>query len=142
LKPGETREGLLSPKLSTLPVSRETCSHGFFMLQPQSRAKGLAIRAEVLKVWRLSQIASPKVVYIGNLCYLCTTQKKFMANRGFQVLFLDGVREFLSTLPIKTRLKVIYNVDKVKGGTMDSDLFKKLDGSDDIWEFRTKYDGM
>ena len=25
---------------------------------------------------------------------------------------------------------------------MDADLFKKLDGSDDIWEFRTKYDGM
>lgn len=23
-----------------------------------------------------------------------------------------------------------------------NDLFKKLDGSDDIWEFRTKYNGM
>ena len=25
---------------------------------------------------------------------------------------------------------------------MDNDLFKKLDGSDDIWEFRTKYGGI
>ena len=30
-----------------------------------------------------------------------------------------------------------YNVRKVKSGIMDAELFKKLDGSNDIWEFRT-----
>jgi phage-related protein len=65
-----------------------------------------------------------------------------MAQCRFEVIFLEGVNEFLSTLTPKARAKIIYNVDKVKGGHMDADLFKKLDGSDDIWEFRTKYDGM
>ena len=65
-----------------------------------------------------------------------------MPQYRFEVVFLDGVNEFLSTLTPKARKKIIYNVDKVKGGHMDADLFKKLDGSDDIWEFRTKYDGM
>ena len=65
-----------------------------------------------------------------------------MAQRRFEVIFLDDVDEFLTTLTPKAREKIIYNVDRVKGGYMDADLFKKLDGSDDIWEFRTKYDGM
>ncbi len=65
-----------------------------------------------------------------------------MADKGFQVIFLQGVEDFLSTLAPKVREKIIYNVRKVKSGIKDADLFKKLDGSDDIWEFRTKYDGM
>ena len=65
-----------------------------------------------------------------------------MAQRSFEVIFLEGVDEFLSTLTPKARAKIIYNVRKVKGGVMDADLFKKLDGSDDIWEFRTLYNGM
>jgi len=65
-----------------------------------------------------------------------------MAHREFQVIFLQGVDEFLSSLPAKARAKVIYNIDKVKGGIIDTELFKKLDGSNDIWEFRTKYNGM
>lgn len=65
-----------------------------------------------------------------------------MANKGFQVIFLPGVDDFLSTLAPKVRAKILYNVRKVKDGVIDADLFKKLDGSDDIWEFRTKYDGM
>ena len=58
------------------------------------------------------------------------------------MLFLQDVDDFLSTLSPKVREKIIYNVRKVKSGVMDADLFKKLDGSDDIWEFRTKYNGM
>ena len=58
------------------------------------------------------------------------------------MIFLPGVDDFLSTLAPKVRAKIIYNVRKVKSGVMDADLFKKLDGSDDIWEFRTKFDGM
>ena len=65
-----------------------------------------------------------------------------MANKGFQVIFLQEVDDFLSTLALKAREKIIYNVRKVGSGIMDADLFKKLDGGDDIWEFRTKYGGM
>lgn len=65
-----------------------------------------------------------------------------MANRGFQVIFLQGVDEFIATLTPKAREKIFYNIRKVKGGVVDSDLFKKLDGNDDIWEFRTKYGGL
>lgn len=60
----------------------------------------------------------------------------------FEVVFMDGVREFLNTLPVATREKIFYNVDKVKGGILNKDLFKKLDGGSDLWEFRTLYNGM
>lgn len=55
---------------------------------------------------------------------------------------MDEVREFLDSLADAPREKIIYNVNKVAGGLIDSDLFKKLDGSNDIWEFRTLYNGM
>jgi len=60
----------------------------------------------------------------------------------FEVVFMDEVREFLNTLPVATREKIYYNVDKVKGGILDKDLFKKLDGGSDLWEFRTLYNGL
>ena len=55
---------------------------------------------------------------------------------------MDEVREFFDSLADAPREKIIYNVNKVAGGLIDSDLFKQLDGSDDIWEFRTLYNGM
>ena len=65
-----------------------------------------------------------------------------MANNGFEVIFLQSVDDFLSTLTPKAKAKIMYNIDKVKGGLMDAELFKKLDGSNDIWEFRTLYGGI
>jgi phage-related protein len=55
---------------------------------------------------------------------------------------MDEAMEFLDTLSLAVREKIYYNAGKVAGGVIDNDLFKKLDGSDDIWEFRTKYNGM
>jgi len=60
----------------------------------------------------------------------------------FEVVFMDEALEFLDTLSLAVREKIYYNAGKVAGGVIDNDLFKKLDGSDDIWEFRTKYNGM
>jgi len=60
----------------------------------------------------------------------------------FEVFFMDEALEFLDTLSLAVREKIYYNAGKVAGGVIDNDLFKKLDGSDDIWEFRTKYNGM
>ena len=55
---------------------------------------------------------------------------------------MDEVQEFLDTLADAPREKIIYNVKKVAGGVIDSDLFKKLEGGSDLWEFRTLYNGL
>ena len=57
-------------------------------------------------------------------------------NGKFVVIFLSGAREFLIELDIKSRDKVIFNIDKSKI-INDKDLFKKLKG--EIWEFRTLF---
>lgn len=59
-------------------------------------------------------------------------------NKKFEVIFLEQAIEFLNSLDLKTREKIYYNVDKAKLG-LDPKLFKKL--TDEIWEFRTKYQG-
>ncbi len=60
-------------------------------------------------------------------------------NSKFEVLFLDDAREFILGLDVKTRAKILYNIDKSKI-LNDPKLFKKLSG--EIWEFRTKYNGL
>ena len=54
----------------------------------------------------------------------------------FEVILLDEVWELFDTIDEKTRLKIIYNIDKSTFQN-DPELFKKLDN--EIWEFRTKY---
>jgi phage-related protein len=54
----------------------------------------------------------------------------------FKVEFLDEAVEFLESLEKKAREKVLYNIYKART-TQDPELFKKL--SDDIWEFRTRF---
>ena len=56
--------------------------------------------------------------------------------KKFEVIFLTEAREFLLKLDVKSRGKVIFNIDKAKIKT-DSELFKKLTG--EIWEFRTLF---
>ena len=55
---------------------------------------------------------------------------------------MDEASEFLNNLAEAPREKIYYNIGKVLGGFIDKDLFKKLDGSSDIWEFRTLYNGV
>lgn len=57
----------------------------------------------------------------------------------FDVVFLEQAIEFISTLDIKAREKIYYNLDKAKYRN-DPKVFKKL--TDDIWEFRTLYQGI
>ncbi|GIZ09577.1 type II toxin-antitoxin system RelE/ParE family toxin [Flavobacterium sp. UMI-01] len=54
----------------------------------------------------------------------------------FKVIFLTEAREFLLDLDEKSRLKIIFNIDKAKIKN-DNELLKKLKG--EIWEFRTLY---
>ena len=59
--------------------------------------------------------------------------------RFFNTLFLEDADEFIATLDVKTIRKVLYNID-LSEQTNDPKLFKKL--SNEIWEFRTKYNGL
>lgn len=60
-------------------------------------------------------------------------------DKRFEIIFLEEVREFLKSLESKHYEKIIYNIRKAQVEN-DPALFKKL--SDDIWEFRTLYQGL
>ncbi len=59
--------------------------------------------------------------------------------KHFEILFLDEAFEFLSSLERKHYEKILYNIRKSQV-ELGPELFKKL--SDDIWEFRTLYQGL
>ena len=52
---------------------------------------------------------------------------------------MDETKDFLSKLPAQVYKKILYNIHRVAGGEMNTELFKKLENSD-IWEFRTLYE--
>ena len=54
----------------------------------------------------------------------------------FEIIILEEAENFISSLDINIRKKIIYNMDKATY-INDPKLFKKLNS--DIWEFRTKY---
>jgi len=60
-------------------------------------------------------------------------------NKRFEIIFLEEVRIFLRSLDIKHYEKILYNIGKAQMEN-DPELFKKL--TDDIWEFRTLYQGL
>ena len=60
----------------------------------------------------------------------------------FEVAYMPEVKEFLDSLPTQARDKIVYNVGKVQRGFISSDLFKKLEGGSDLWEFRTLFNGL
>ncbi|MBU3928597.1 MAG: type II toxin-antitoxin system RelE/ParE family toxin [Bacteroidetes bacterium] len=57
----------------------------------------------------------------------------------FDIVFLDETFEFLSHLEKKHYEKILFNIRKAQT-RHDSELFKKL--KDEIWEFRTLYQGI
>lgn len=57
----------------------------------------------------------------------------------FEIIFLDEAFEFLKSLERKHYEKILYNIRKAQI-EHNPELFKKL--TDDIWEFRTLYQGL
>jgi len=57
----------------------------------------------------------------------------------FEVIFLEQAIDFMNKIDKKAKKKIYYNLDKAKLEN-DPKLFKKL--TDDIWEFRTLYQGI
>ena len=60
-------------------------------------------------------------------------------NKRFEIELLDEAFEFLQSLERKHYEKILYNIRKAQVEN-DPGLFKKLD--DDIWKFRTTYQGL
>lgn len=58
---------------------------------------------------------------------------------NFDVEYMEEAITFLDALPEKVQDKIAYNISKSRY-FMDKDLFKKL--NDEIWEFRTIYQGF
>lgn len=59
--------------------------------------------------------------------------------RFFETRFLEEANEFIAELRPKAAKKIFYNIDLAEQ-TNDPKLFKKL--KKEIWEFRTKYEGL
>lgn len=59
--------------------------------------------------------------------------------KRFEIIFLEEAMSFLRSLENKHYKKILYNIGKAQVEN-DPELFKKL--SDDIWEFRTLYQGL
>jgi len=57
----------------------------------------------------------------------------------FDIVLLDEAFEYLRNLEKKHYEKILFNIRKAQTG-QDPDLFKKL--KDEIWEFRTLYQGV
>ncbi|MCQ2351506.1 MAG: type II toxin-antitoxin system RelE/ParE family toxin [Paludibacteraceae bacterium] len=55
----------------------------------------------------------------------------------FEVFLTKEVNDYLTTLPLKARFKILSNIEKSRY-VKDSELFAKLSGYD-LWEFRTIY---
>lgn len=53
---------------------------------------------------------------------------------------MDEALAFIRSQPQKVQEKITYNYLKIEQGIMNSELFKKLEGTD-IWQFRTLFNG-
>ena len=60
-------------------------------------------------------------------------------DKRFEIIFLDEAFKFLQGLERKHYEKILFNIRKAQVNN-DPELFKKL--VDDIWEFRTLYQGL
>ena len=60
-------------------------------------------------------------------------------DKPFEVIFLEDAFDFLKVLEKKHYEKILFNIRKSQT-EYDSTLFKKL--SNEIWEFRTLYNGL
>ena len=60
------------------------------------------------------------------------------AKAKFKIIYSEETIQFLNSLDVKTKAKIMYNINKSKY-VIDKELFKKLDDADDIWEFEKPY---
>lgn len=75
--------------------------------------------------------------------YICSVviRHAMMEPRTVKLIMSDEAKAFVRQQPEKARKKIAYNIRLLEGGMLDSELFKKLQGSD-IWELRTLFNGI
>lgn len=66
------------------------------------------------------------------ILHLSSMEDKFV----YDVRFSNEAADFITALGKKAKEKIFFNINKVRHGVKDVDIFKKLENSD-IWEFRT-----
>ena len=54
----------------------------------------------------------------------------------FRIVLTEQAKEFIDSLPLSAREKMDYIIYRVAKGEKNKEIFKKLDDSDNIWEFR------
>ena len=62
-----------------------------------------------------------------------------MEQYKFKLFLTEGAQAFLESLPHDAKEKISYNIRRVLSGEKNNELFKKMENSDGIWEFRTLY---
>ena len=55
---------------------------------------------------------------------------------AYDIILLEEARVFIKTMPKSAQKKLVKAMDYVRMGVIKKDYFKKLTGTDDIWEFR------
>lgn len=65
-----------------------------------------------------------------------------MEQYKFKLFLTEGAQTFLESLPYDAKEKISYNIRRVLSGEKNNELFKKMENSDGIWEFRTLYRKM
>lgn len=58
-----------------------------------------------------------------------------------KILLSTDAHLFINKQPLEVRAKIHFNIDKIENGTISTNLFKKLKGTE-IWELRTLYGEM
>lgn len=85
--------------------------------------------------------SSQMFCYTKTKHYLCVANNldSMEQPKRFDVIYLKEAADFIDSLDVKIRAKILYNISLAKG-RIDPELFKKL--NDSIWKFRTQYNGM
>lgn len=73
--------------------------------------------------------------------YFVSLHLKSNVRMNIKIILSAEAHNFIYQQPLDVRAKIHFNIDKIENGTVSSDLFKKLKGSE-IWELRTLYGGM
>lgn len=58
----------------------------------------------------------------------------------FKIILSEEVDDFLTSIPLKAKGKILYNIRLVENGYQDISILKKLEGTN-LWELRTLFAG-
>lgn len=64
-----------------------------------------------------------------------------MNSHTIEIIILEDAANFLRSLSLQAREKIIRNMKRIKAGERNNEIFKKL-GDSGIWEFRAQSNGI